>query len=396
MIEIIKELNIEVSKPNVFQAVVAKQYDMNTRFIKATFVDYGEKITIPQSATLKVVINALRNDGEAKGFDGVINDDGTVTVPLHSWMLELVGTVICDISVLDTEAGDNKKLTTTSFTLIVEKAAWGGDGITSDPQYDLLIELLNTCESAGEVAEEALRKSNQANAVYDRMVEATRASEAIVNDWQHEIDKTNGRLDELVAMRPAGIGLDTIELDDGDVRFPFMATIVSNGVNCKIDIDLSEIELGGDEEKVSNYHAIPLNFAPMGSVSFENEMCVVTLESVGVNDDETADVRISFKNKTANLMSVQTVSMYYPVLQPSVPEVSDIRVGYDGTTYDSAGESVRATQQMAAETTELVNDFNADLGRALREIEGLKNNPAVTITHDGKGCVTITTGGAEV
>ena len=153
MIEIIKELNIEVSKPNVFQAVVAKQYDMNTRFIKATFVDYGDKITIPQSDTLKVVINALRTDGEAKGFDGVINDDGTVTVPLHSWMLELVGTVICDISVIDTEADDNKKLTTTSFTLIVEKAAWGGDGITSDPQYDVLVQLIEKCNEAVEAAE---------------------------------------------------------------------------------------------------------------------------------------------------------------------------------------------------------------------------------------------------
>ena len=140
MIQIIKELNIEVSKPNVFQAVVAKQYDMNTRFIKATFVDYGEKITIPQSATLKVVINALRNDGLSKGFEGEINEDGTVTVPLHSWMLELVGTVICDISVIDSAEDAEKKLTTTSFTLIVEQTAWGGNDIASDPQGDVLIE----------------------------------------------------------------------------------------------------------------------------------------------------------------------------------------------------------------------------------------------------------------
>ena len=162
MIEIIKELNIEVSKPNVFQAIVAKQYDMNTRFVKATLVDNGEKITINQSPTLKVIINALRSDGESNGFDGVINDDGTVTVPLHSWMLELVGTVTCDISVVDTATDNNKKLTTTSFTLLVERAAWDGEGMSNDPQYNLLIELLNSCASAGEVAEEALQKSEEA------------------------------------------------------------------------------------------------------------------------------------------------------------------------------------------------------------------------------------------
>lgn len=173
MIEIIKKLNIEVSKPNVFQAVVAKQYDMNTRFIEATLVDGGEKVSINHTPTVTVVINALRADGESRSFDGVVNDDGTVTVPLHSWMLELEGTVICDISVMDIKADDNKKLTTTSFTLLVEKAANGGEGITSDPQYDLLVKLLDRCDKADEMAEEALKNSEEANSRYNDCIEAT-------------------------------------------------------------------------------------------------------------------------------------------------------------------------------------------------------------------------------
>ena len=173
MIEIIKELNIEVTKQNIFQAIVAKQYDMNTRFLKVTFMDSGTRINIPYIETARVFINAERKDGQAKGFDGVINEDGTVTVPLHSWMLELDGTVICDISIIDTAADDNKKLTTTSFALLVEKAAYGGDAITNDPQYDVLISLLNTCASAGTIAQEALDKSNEANSKYDACVQAT-------------------------------------------------------------------------------------------------------------------------------------------------------------------------------------------------------------------------------
>ena len=157
MIEIIKELNIEVSKPNLFQAVVAKQYDMNTRFIKATFVDNGDKIYIDPNATVKVIINALRPDGEAKGFDGVTNADGTVTVPLHSWMLELDGTVVCDISVIDTKKDNNRKLTTTSFTLLVEKAAWNGTGGTNDPQSDVLIKLISICSNAPNTFANALK-----------------------------------------------------------------------------------------------------------------------------------------------------------------------------------------------------------------------------------------------
>ena len=146
MIRIIKEINLEVTKPNIIQAIVAKQYDMNSRFLKVTFMDDGSRIDIPKRDSTKVIINAKRADGQSKGFDGETNDDGTVTVPLHSWMLELDGTVICDISVMDTTTDQEKKLTTTSFTLIVEKAAYGGDDITSDPQYDILVELINKAE----------------------------------------------------------------------------------------------------------------------------------------------------------------------------------------------------------------------------------------------------------
>ncbi len=182
MIAIIKELNVEVTKPNIFQALVAKQYDMNTRFLKVTLTDCGNRINVPLTETTKVVINAERKDGQSKGFEGTINEDGTVTVPLHSWMLELDGTVICDISVIDTETDDNKKLTTTSFTLIVEKAAYGGDGITSDPQYDVLVELMENCQAANEVAQEALEKSNEANAKYEACVKATENANKAAED----------------------------------------------------------------------------------------------------------------------------------------------------------------------------------------------------------------------
>ena len=70
LIEIIKEIDIEVTKPNIFQALVAKQYDMNTRFLKATLKDCGTRIDVPNIETAKVIINAERKDGQAKGSAG--------------------------------------------------------------------------------------------------------------------------------------------------------------------------------------------------------------------------------------------------------------------------------------------------------------------------------------
>lgn len=121
MAQIIKEINVEVAKPNLFQAIVAKQRDNNSRFLKATFVDEGVKIEI--DPTFDVTINATRKDGEHRRFEGVTNDDGTVTVPLTLWMLELDGELYCDISIYNS----NSKLTSTSFVVKVEEAACEDD-----------------------------------------------------------------------------------------------------------------------------------------------------------------------------------------------------------------------------------------------------------------------------
>ena len=98
MIQTIKKITLDVYKPNLFKLIVAKQGDSNSRFLKATIVNDGRKIDIP--ITAKALINASRVDGQAKSFEGCVNADGTVTVPLTHWMLEVGGVVLCDISII--------------------------------------------------------------------------------------------------------------------------------------------------------------------------------------------------------------------------------------------------------------------------------------------------------
>ena len=139
--KIIQEINLEVAKPNLFQAVVAKQSDYGSRYLKATFVNNGEKINLDPK--LKATINAKRPDGLSKKFESIVNQDGTVTAPLTSWMLEKSGLVTCDISVL-TEEG---KLTTTDFSIHVNVAACTDGDISQDADYDLLKELIEQVET---------------------------------------------------------------------------------------------------------------------------------------------------------------------------------------------------------------------------------------------------------
>lgn len=117
MTPIIKEITFEVSNPDVPQTILAKQGDADSRFLKARFVCDGEEVSISTNAS--VAINAFRlSDGMSESFEGVVNDDNTVLVPLHQWMLAFEGVVQSDISVFSGE----KKLTSPIFNVKVERA----------------------------------------------------------------------------------------------------------------------------------------------------------------------------------------------------------------------------------------------------------------------------------
>ena len=169
MAQIIQEIRVEVAKKNTFQALVAKQYDYESRYLKVTLVHDGEKIEVKQSST--ALINANRIDGQSKSFLGVANDDGTATVPLNSWMLELDGELHCDVSIVDAES---RKLTSTTFLIFVEKAASGN--ISEDPDVDVLVSLIEDCNVAVENANHA---AEQATKVLDSFVQSVPALNSV-------------------------------------------------------------------------------------------------------------------------------------------------------------------------------------------------------------------------
>ena len=151
MVKIIKKISLEVCKPNLFKVIVAKQFDSKSRFLKVTFVDDSKKIEVPKTA--EVIINATRSDGERNSFAGECNADGTATVPLASWMLELSGVVTADVSVIDAEG---RKLTTSAFVIEVEEAACDNGDISEDENYDVLIKLIKDVKELQFVTDETL------------------------------------------------------------------------------------------------------------------------------------------------------------------------------------------------------------------------------------------------
>lgn len=124
---ITKRLKVDVAKKNLFPRLIAKQGDSGSRFLQIQLLNEGVELFAESGAA--VSINARRPDGQLGDFDGTVNEDGTVTVPLAAWMLEVAGTVTCDVSVV---GGEDNRLTTMTFWVEVQAASYLGSDISQE------------------------------------------------------------------------------------------------------------------------------------------------------------------------------------------------------------------------------------------------------------------------
>lgn len=338
MVQIIKKISLEVSKPNLIQAIVAKQYDNNSRFLQVALIHEGKKIEIAPTST--ILINAKRDDGEEKSFAGEANNDGTATVPLTYWMLELEGEVWCDVSVIDTEG---RKLTSTKFELLVEKASCSSDDITEDENYDILVKLIEdvnkakpdlkydpTSENAQSGVAVASVVSNVANAIKNTVS----GNPIVIDDatpFNHNLDiKTTAN--ETVYVR----GKNLIPFDNKAYyggRYKAGQTYEKSGVNFTINDDGSVYAKGIATETFSfqlfsggtfstGVHTVTLSGSPNGSSITTYMLRLRNTEgALGVYDDFEGGVTVHNTNITKSSIAIIVISgaiidaTFYPMLE---------------------------------------------------------------------------------
>lgn len=155
MMQVINEITVDVAKYNFFNAIVAKQYDRETRFLRVHLVNDGKPLDIDPLAN--AVINARREDKDKKSFGGTVEADGSLLLPITHWMLELDGTVQCDVSIIR----DTQILTSTLFEIAVQYAANGTEDVSEDDEnYGVLVSLIREVQSVKEA--EAVRVAAEA------------------------------------------------------------------------------------------------------------------------------------------------------------------------------------------------------------------------------------------
>lgn len=179
MAQLIKPIEIDCSRPNRFQTTVSKQGDINSRFLRVSLADNGNPIEITSENT--VIVNYKRGDGEINSFSGTVNEDGTVTIPLTSWLLDVSGNADCEIVIYDST--EQSRLSTTLFTLYVEPFITDDSEVTEDSKYDILLTLItqvdtavNACNTATEAAQQATMATEKAITDAEEATEATNAA----------------------------------------------------------------------------------------------------------------------------------------------------------------------------------------------------------------------------
>ena len=144
MAAVIKDIKLDFLEENNV-VVLAKQEDAGSRFIRVTFAEEGKPF--PIAGASYVTLNVKKNDGHVVKSEGIVNDDGTATVPLVSQMLAVDGDAKADVSVFGIEP---KKLTTMSFTVRVQESSIpDGTEISTDEFNDLITALAEIAGFAG-------------------------------------------------------------------------------------------------------------------------------------------------------------------------------------------------------------------------------------------------------
>lgn len=126
-----QEISLDLARENAFKTIIAKQYDQGSRLLKVTILNQGEPMVVDSGSS--VYLNVKRPDGQGATYDGTtdakieVQSDGTILVPLTSWMLNVAGKVVADLTI----ASGSSQLSTLNFTILVESSP-----NNSNPQED--------------------------------------------------------------------------------------------------------------------------------------------------------------------------------------------------------------------------------------------------------------------
>lgn len=135
MPQIVCNIALDVSVKDSGQVITAKQGDSKSRLLCVSFTDEKKPLLIEDGAA--VLLNVARGE-ERYAYEGRVSG-GKALFVIPDFALAAVGTVTCDASAV---GSDGTRLTTASFTIVVEEAACPEGGLGGEEGIDLAASLL--------------------------------------------------------------------------------------------------------------------------------------------------------------------------------------------------------------------------------------------------------------
>lgn len=186
------------------------------------------------------------------------------------------------------------------------------------------------------------------------ITEATANHEEPTPDIYQQIMAAYGMLDsrltEIVAMRGSA-NTSTFSITDAYFQGDFR----TNGTGARVYLAIGDLSLEANGEYTSPEYNIPVNFAPFGDVRLQcnhpDLAAAFILKEINAAEGYCL-MAVKIRNTTSNPGQYRgaIADAYYPTASVFIDELADIRVDYDGKTYATAGEAVRAQIDAATKT----------------------------------------------
>ena len=348
----VQSINLTTSSMTPKLKIFAKRNDAGSRFIRVSlFVtnSWRERVLIPASS--EVFINAEKPDGTKTVSAGVVNEDGSVTVPVTGQTLASLGDVECDISIVSAEPSI---LTSASFTVEVVESQRDDELVESSDEFSLLTaELAFLAES---------KTSDIKGITYESVDARLEASETDVSTLQSDALISKIPSSAIINDLTTGGITNVLSAEQGKALSEQAATIQSNLSTAQTDISTLQ------SDTLISKTSISKNTSQINSIQ-----SVVT----NLNPNGEARVNIDTANQVVplpiNAAQGGVKSVMRGMTLTNLVENGDFSNGTDGwRAVNSARETIRAEQERlilssygqyssVARTTKTINVANSNI-----------------------------------
>lgn len=301
--EYIQNIKLDLGNCPGYQIVQAKQGDCSSRFLNVTLTCNGAAW---QPSGESVSLRCSKPDGTAVINPATVNEDGTITVELTQQILAVAGSVYADLCLFGREG---EILSTASFLIEVEPAP-SGEEVISSSEFLMLQTLIGEAEKVI-------------------------ASAGVIT-----LDPTLTRSGSAADAKTVGTALNKLKGDipTATVRYSAQTLTEAQKVQARENIGAAS---AADVERISSEKA--------NQTDLQRE----------VMERTTAEAALTARMDTLTSLEEGATT--------GDAELMDIRVGYDGTTYDSAGTAIREQVSKLTAADVQVNDEMFDLRKSISD-----------------------------